>query len=248
VRRAARAALVTAWGLVAITGVHAQGADGAVTLPFTRVNAGDPLPAGWSPYLLSKTKARTRYELVADGNAEVLQAVAESSASGLLRAVRVDPRATPVLAWRWRIEQVPAGADIRVAKREDAPARIVLTFDGDLTKLGLRERAKLLLARSLSGHDMPYATLVYVWSDDAPPGTVVANPHTGRIQMVVADNAEAGGRWSTLSRNVLEDYRRAFGEEPGAIVGVGVLTDSDNTGSQARASYADIGFRPAPAP
>jgi hypothetical protein len=64
--------------------------------------------------------------------------------------------------------------------------------------------------------------------------------------MVVASSGAAGvGKWQSLSRNVLEDFRRAFGEEPGMLTDVGVLTDTDNTGGSAEAWYGDIRFAPA---
>ena len=74
--------------------------------------------------------------------------------------------------------------------------------------------------------------------------TVVVNPHIGRIRMIVAESGTARlGQWVTVRRNVLEDYRRAFGESPWDVVAVGVMTDSDNTGTTARALYGDITFR-----
>jgi Protein of unknown function (DUF3047) len=63
--------------------------------------------------------------------------------------------------------------------------------------------------------------------------------------MIVASSAAAGvGKWQVLSRNALEDFRRAFGEEPGMLTDVGVLTDTDNTGGTADAWYGDIRFNP----
>jgi hypothetical protein len=46
-----------------------------------------------------------------------------------------------------------------------------------------------------------------------------------------------------VRRNVLEDYRRAFGEEPGDIVAVGIMTDYGDNGGGRRAQYGDITFR-----
>jgi Protein of unknown function (DUF3047) len=44
-------------------------------------------------------------------------------------------------------------------------------------------------------------------------------------------------------RNVLDDYRRAFGEEPPPIAGVAVMTDTDDTGASATAWFGDIVLR-----
>ena len=72
---------------------------------------------------------------------------------------------------------------------------------------------------------------MYIWSNKVPVGTVIPNPRTNRVQMVVASSGPGGvGAWQSLSRNVREDYKRAFGEEPGRLQAYGVLTDTDNTG------------------
>ena len=121
--------------------------------------------------------------------------------------------------------------------------RLVLEFDGDKSKLSLGDRATLATSKALSGRELPHSTLMYIWSNKEPVGKVVRNPHTQRVQMVVASSGPAGvGAWQTLSRNAVEDFRRAFNEEPGKLVGVAVLTDTDNTGEKVEAWYGDIRF------
>jgi len=76
-------------------------------------------------------------------------------------------------------------------------------------------------------------------------GKVVQNPRTTRVQMVVGSTGAGGvGAWQTLSRNVVDDFRKAFGEPPGKLLGVAILTDTDNTGESVEAWYGDITFRP----
>ena len=38
------------------------------------------------------------------------------------------------------------------------------------------------------------------------------------------------GQWLEEERNILEDYREAFGEDPPATAGLAFMNDSDNTG------------------
>jgi len=47
-----------------------------------------------------------------------------------------------------------------------------------------------------------------------------------------------------MSRNVHDDFVRAFGEEPGMLTAVGVMTDTDNADGYAEAWYGDIRFEP----
>ena len=125
--------------------------------------------------------------------------------------------------------------------------RIVISFNGDIEKLPLGERLFFDNMRLLTGRQMPYATLMYIWENRVPVGAVIPNRHTSRVKMIVAASGPRGlGRWQRVTRNVAEDYRRAFGEEPGTITGVGIMTDTDNTGAVAQAYYGDIAFRQKP--
>ena len=78
-----------------------------------------------------------------------------------------------------------------------------------------------------------------------PVGTVLENPYTRRVRMlVVASGADGVGRWQSLSRNLYEDFRHVFHEEPGLLTGVGVLTDTDNTGGRSKPGTATSGSVP----
>jgi hypothetical protein len=124
--------------------------------------------------------------------------------------------------------------------------RLSLAFDGDPTKLDFEDRTKLRLAKMLTAHGLPYATLLYVWMYKVPVGTVLRSPHTDRVRMIVVENGEQRlDQWVSVQRNVVEDYRRAFDEDPGDIVAVGVMTDVGDDGSPRKSYYGDITFRQA---
>ena len=227
-------------------------AEAIETVPlFSSATPGLELPTGWARVPVNARKAQTDYELVAGDGAVVLHARARSAASFALRELPAgrpfDLLHHPNVHWRWRLGQLPRGADNAVGAKEDAAARLVFMFDGDRAQLPFRDRAVMRMADMLSGHPMPYATLMYVTSSVAPVGTVIANPHSRRVQMVVAAQADdAVGRWQVLSRDVVRDYRAVFGEDPGPLIAYGVMTDSDNTGSEAEAWYGDIVFSATP--
>lgn len=211
---------------------------------FSRMRQGTPLPAEWLGWGLHSGKRPTEYRLVDNGGSTVLEAYADGAASGFYRRVRVDPRRQPMLEWSWRIEGMIAGADLRVGAREDSMARLVVSFHGDTTKLDFEDRAKLRLAKMFAGEPLPYAMLIYVWSNQIPLETALPSPQIDRIRMVVVESGGAHvGQWRKYRRNILEDFHRAFGEEPGDIVAVGMLTDSDNTQQVARSYYGDITLR-----
>jgi hypothetical protein len=236
-------------GLLASTPIvralEREDADVVEVARFSRLRADTPLPAHWLGWGLRSGKRRTDYRLVNGAAAgTVLQADAEQAATGLYRRVRVDPGRQPVLEWSWRVEKLVAGADLRKGSREDSAARLVISFHGDPARLDFEDRARLRLAKVFAGEPLPYAMLIYVWSNQIAVETALPSPQIDRIRMVVVESGDARlGQWLTYRRNVLEDYRRAFGEDPGDIVAVGVLTDSDNTRQSARALYGDITLR-----
>jgi hypothetical protein len=118
----------------------------------------------------------------------------------------------------------------------------VVSFHGDINRLDFSERVTLRWYKALTGQTLPYAMLMYVSAASLPAGTTVPNEHTEKIQTIVVSGDEGRGQWIRFRRNVLEDYRHIFGEDPGEIVAVGVMTDSDDTRQQARTLYGDITF------
>lgn len=230
--------------LVAALPVTTLAAEAELQLtPFSKGRPGATLVPGWVTQKITDQKRPTTYDLVDDGGTVVLRARAVSAATGLGVPVSFDLRATPIVEWRWKVKGLIPGADNRVAAKEDSPVRLVFEFDGDKSKLTFTERSQLALGTTLSGREAPYATLMYIWANTYPVDTVIQNPRTTRVQMIVASSGAGGvGAWQNLRRNVVEDYKRAFKEEPGQLRGVGVLTDTDNTGETTEAWYGDIRF------
>ena len=240
--------LILALALAASSVASAQKMEGTpLVTPFSAAQPGTALPPGWEVLSLGSTKTPTEFKFVEEAGAVVLKAHAEAAASGLNHRVKFDIKSAPIIEFRWKVANLIEGADNHVASKEDSPVRIVLGFDGDRSKLTFGEKTKSLLAKSASGKELPYAQLIYVWANKHPVGTVIANPHTKRVEMVVAVSGAADvGKWVTLSRNVVDDFKRAFGEEPGLMIDVGILTDTDNTGATVDAWYGDIRFLATP--
>lgn len=239
-RIAAALAVATAGGCASLSDM--------VALPyiasFSDSPPGNALPQGWEPWTLSRLKKATQYKLVDESGRTVVKAHADSSASGLVHALKVNARSFPLLTWRWKITDLIATADNSQKHTEDSPVRVVVTFDGDLDKLPLSDRLFSDNMRLLTGQPMPYATLMYIWENRAPRDTVIPNRHTSRVRMLVAESGrEKIGMWQEVTRNVYEDYKRVFGEEPGRIAAIGIMTDTDNTGANVHAYYGDIVFR-----
>jgi hypothetical protein len=196
---------------------------------------------GWAHLPLSKLKRDTVYTLINDGGRNVLRGAASSSAS--FYAVNLKPpTAMPaILSWRWKTDALVPGADNREKSREDAPLRVIAAFDGDRATLPDAEQQRFRRARALSGRDLPYAVLMYIWSEQVALETIIPSAHTSQVKMLVVTSGASGlEQWQSLRRNVAEDYRRVFGAAPGRLLGVAVMTDTDNTGETASGLYADL--------
>ncbi|MGH8806295.1 MAG: DUF3047 domain-containing protein [Noviherbaspirillum sp.] len=199
------------------------------------------LPHGWEPLTILRTKKQTHYQLVHKEDTTVLHARADGASSGLMHKVSVDPHKQPWLHWQWKIAGLVRNADNTQRTTEDSPVRIVLGFDGDKDTLPFADQILFETAKVVTGHDFPYATLMYIWENKAPVGTIIRSTHSSRIKMMVVERGPDGiGQWRDFTRNIVEDYEQAFGEKPGKLIGVGVLTDTDNTGETVEAWYGDI--------
>ena len=218
-------------------------ADVLVLAPFSAGTPGGPPPPPWKLETLPKIERHTRYTLVRDEGRVVLRADAEASMASLAHPLRLDAAAFPVLEWQWKVTSLIRGADIASKEGDDFPARIYVLFDYDIRKLPFTTRAKVRIARALYGTELPLAALCYVWDGNSPRDTSVWSAYTDRVRVIVAESGSANlGRWITTRRNVREDFRAAFGEDPPPVTGVVIATDTDNTGESATAFYGDIRF------
>jgi hypothetical protein len=153
----------------------------------------------------------------------------------------------PWIQWRWNVPALIASADNTRRHAEDSPVRVIVTFDGDASKLDFEDRAVSARAKALTGEALPYATLMYIWENKAPVEEIIESVHTTRVKMIVVESGTTrNGRWLDYERNIAQDFERAFGEKPGRILSLGIMTDTDNTGEVAVAYYGDIHFSPKP--
>ena len=213
-------------------------------LPFSGTRVGQ-VPMGWFPYALRRDLARTRYQAVTDGGRLVLHARAQSAATGLRCPVRIRAQQQPLLQFSWRVQQLPTLATVERPEHDDSPARVIVAFDGDPTRLPLRDRLFFEQVELFTGQKLPFAMLMYVWDGALPAETVTHNHRTRRIQYLTVESGRQHlGQWRSYQRDVVADYQRVFGELPGDIVSVGVLTDSDALKLDMEAWYGDIRLLP----
>jgi hypothetical protein len=197
-------------------------------------------PARWR-HLSFPGKSPTRFDYTRKDGRDAIAVLAASSASMLRSKVRVEPDQLRGVRFSWKVPQLIAGADLALREADDSPVRVLLFFEGDRSRFSARDTMLSELVRTITGEEMPYATLMYVWCNKREPGTVITSPRTARVRTLVV---ESGNRkldqWLDYERDIRADYERAFGEAPGALVGIGIMSDSDNTRSTTSAWYGPL--------
>ena len=157
---------------------------------------------------------------------------------------RLLPSAGTTLAWRWRLDQPVAGANLRLKAGDDAALKVCAMFDMPLERLGLVERSLIRLARSRSGEPLPAATLCYVWDPTLATGTLLPNAYTARVRYLILNGPESAlGQWHNQKRNLAADFLQAFGTESATVpplLAIVVGADADNTGNSSLAYIGDL--------
>ena len=196
---------------------------------------------GWHLWTLAPHKNKTHYHLQKYQGKTVIHADAIASASGLIVPLKPKRVSDLNLAWSWKALANIATADNAQGSIDDAPLRLVLAFEGDKSQLPLKDQLAFEMAKLISGHDLPYATLMYIWSEKSPVDTLITNKHLGRVKAIVVDSGTNQlNVWREHRRSIEQDYQNAFGERPGKLIAIGIMTDTDNTKSSVKAIYGDI--------
>lgn len=215
---------------------------GPAAIPaFSTAQPGTELPAGWQRYTLGRPERLTEYRIAEAGGRMALRAEAKASVSAVIHRIAAAPGHAPWLAWSWRVDALPAHADMRTKKGDDFAARVYVLFDYDERKLPFFERAKVAAARLIYGDPIPVAALCYVWDNRQPVGHTAWSAYTNRLRMIVLQSGASNlGAWVHERRNVAEDFRAAFGEEAPPVAAIVVAADTDNTGDEALSWFGDF--------
>ena len=144
------------------------------------------------------------------------------------------------------MENILQKGDERRKEGDDYAARVYVAFQYDPNIATVWERTRYGAYRLLYGEYPPKAVINYIWANRLPRDAAIDNAFTDRAKMIAVRSGPSDvGRWHEEERNVFEDYRRLFGQEPPRIAGIAVMTDTDNTGESAVAYYDRIALRPA---
>jgi hypothetical protein len=205
----------------------------------------EPLPApgsdGWEP-LHFEDRRHTRYTRVRQGDRVVLRAESDCAASGLTLALAdVDLGDTPLLLWRWRVDEALDIEDERARGGDDFAARVYVLFPFEPSRATWLQRLRHGLGARLFGVEPPGSALSFVWASRADPGSVWVSPYSPETRLVALARGR-GDAWRSEAVDVRKHYRSAFGREPPPPFGLGIMTDADDSCQRAVAHYADLRF------
>lgn len=176
------------------------------------------IPAGWQ---LKEKSGKAEFEVVKDGGLHALHLKSSNTSFSIQKETSIDVKQCPLLSWNWKVTKLPAGGDFRKSKTDDQAAQLFIVFT--TTK-----------------------AIVYVWDTTAPQGLMgdAVGVWPMDIKVVVVRNGPAEiGKWVAETRNVYEDYKKLFGEEPPPAKGVRLQINSQHTGTSAESWFADVVFK-----
>jgi hypothetical protein len=169
-------------------------------------------PEGWK----SRGGDETGVYRVKRNHEAYLEANAVNSAVAIAKEFAYELSEYPCLKWEWRVVKLPQGGDERFKETGDSAAAIYVIFQGILRP----------------------NTIKYVWSASLPLGTTTQSPYNSKTKIVVLQNQHSPlDQWIAETVDVCDDYKRLFGKEPEQVQAIGLMSDSDNTGSVAIAHY-----------
>jgi hypothetical protein len=192
--------------------------DNIVIADFSTWIAAKGVPPGWE---LKEKSGKAVFEVKRDGDIPALHLKSVDSSFSLQGEVNVDVKRYPVLSWKWKVTKLPKDGDFRKSKTDDQAAQLFLAF----TKT---------------------KSIVYIWDTTAPQGLMESTSPvpfmTVKVVVVRSGPAELG-KWLTETRNVYEDYKKFYGEDPPVIRGMRFQINSQHTETSGESWFADVAFK-----
>jgi hypothetical protein len=164
----------------------ASAQDRTLVLEDFQLKETDGFPSSWAhENQRSQSKGREAYKVQSENGANFLSA---KDAGQRIKKKQIDwdPKAYPVLTWRWRLQKAAAGTE--------PIAAIYASLDTDLLFIPVFTK--------------------YVWSATKPEGTVTEGGMFSGSEIVVQSGTKGVGQWFEERVNVYEDFKRIHQHEP----------------------------------
>ena len=162
-----------------------------------------------------------------DGGKKVLHLKSKNDGSTISKEVKgkVNLKDTPILEWSWKMVTLPKGGNSCVKAADDQAGQVFVMWP----RFPEQVRSRII---------------GYVWDTTQPVGTTCKSEKSGMVTyIVVRSGAGEAGKWVTERRNVAQDYKKVFGEDPENPGAVSVSIDSNDTSTFAESFMGAIAFR-----
>ena len=191
------AVIVVSVAILAIDSGLAQGQD-LILEDFTAKEA-DGFPSFWEhENQRSQSKGREAYKVQSD-NSDHFLSVKDAGQRIKKKKIDWDPKAYPVLTWRWRLLKAPTGAEPLAA--------VYASLDTDMLFIPVFTK--------------------YVWSATKPEGTLTEGGMFSGSEIVVQSGTAVLGQWFEERVNVYEDFKKIHRHEPAPKAwGISIIASS----------------------
>jgi hypothetical protein len=204
------------------------------------------VPKGWYLLRFRGSTKLTSYTPVKDGNNVYIKAESEASGTPIYKIAKFDPQDYPYISWRWKADNILEKGNAYTKKGNDFSVSLGIIFDYDPHRASFIKHVKYSLIKLFYGVYPPDYVILYVWGNGVheKEGDIITNPYSETVKMFVLENGKSNlNRWRVEERNILEDFKEAFGTYPNQKVGgIGIHTDSDNTSLYYNRNYSAVGY------
>jgi len=166
----------------------------------------------------------------------------QNSVSVLYRSANISPVETPILRWKWRVDQGPPKTNIFRKGNDDKAISLIVAFAYDSPNATIKESMKRIFVEAVAGKDAPGRLVDLAWGGDSHSGAVAESPYYGYSGRIVAMHPEGGEGWVEEAIDIAELYRQQWGTAPPRITHIAVSSDSDDTGKPVDARITNIRF------
>src|SRR5262245_38152352 len=182
------------------------------------------LPNGWQGQNWGSPKYD--FTVTSDDSTPAIHLKSDNDSSTISREIKVDVKQYPILQWKWKVAVLPKAGDARKKETDDEAAQLYVTFP----RFPSAVRSRII---------------GYIWDSNAPVGAIFPSQKVSTIRYLVVRSGDADlGKWVTETRNVLNDFKRIFGEDPDESVGaVAISINSQNTNARSESFFGEILFR-----
>ncbi len=206
------------------------------------------LPEGWTLRKWPGETKGAKAEWLVDDDMAVVKLISDGNLTFLEKNVDIDLRDYPIVSWKWKVMNILSNIDERTRAGDDHPIRIFFVFEPDKGKQSPWFRIKRFFYLDwVHGHPYGGRYTEYLWSSHLEAGEIISDPGKPWQKLMVVEGGSAKlGQWLSYRRNLYQDFKTLYGEEPRQLIFIGILNDTDQTGQAATSYIADLKFNKAP--